>query len=124
MKQQELNITLAERDGTTVLTLTGRIDLHGAEKMRAACREAVAAGAADLVLDLSRVPFVSSTGLGSFLVLQQEQERRGRRVVFAGLQPAPRHVLEVLNLAPYLELAEDVPAALARLGTPEPVPAG
>ena len=124
MSDQNLTITTERHGDTAVLILSGRIDVHAAGRMREACRQAVAEGAADLVLDLSAVPFVSSTGLGSFLVLHQEQEQRGRRVVFAGLQPTPRHVLEVLNLAPYLELADDVPAALALLGAPAPVPAG
>ncbi len=121
---EELTITQERHDEVAVLRLEGRIDVHAAERLRRACREALEEGARNLVLDLAGVSFVSSTGLGTFLVIQQEVAEAGGRAVFAALQDIPRHVLEVLNLASYLNLADSRERALALLRAPSAVPVG
>ncbi|MFJ4849493.1 MULTISPECIES: STAS domain-containing protein [unclassified Streptomyces] len=59
-----LKVTHDERDGWTVLTVSGALDLVTAPTVRGHVHEAVADGRRDLVLDLAGVDFCDSSGVG------------------------------------------------------------
>src|SRR5207302_8587046 len=53
-----------KRDGATVVSLAGELDLYNAEDVRAALLECCAEEPVVLVLDLAEVTFIDSTALG------------------------------------------------------------
>jgi anti-anti-sigma factor len=57
-------VTQAERDGWTVVTVAGEMDLISSPAVRQKVHEAVAEGRRDLVLDLADVRFCDSSGVG------------------------------------------------------------
>src|SRR5262245_15511162 len=52
------------RDGATVVSLAGELDLYNAEDVRAALLECCAEEPSVLVIDLAQVTFIDSTALG------------------------------------------------------------
>ncbi|HEX4014271.1 MAG TPA: STAS domain-containing protein [Candidatus Cybelea sp.] len=66
MTHDELSIDLKPEDGgdTLVLNLRGSMDIATAPTVRAALTEAIDAGTAHLIVDLTRLEFLDSTGLG------------------------------------------------------------
>lgn len=60
----ELSITSADRDGTTVVSVGGEIDVYTAPALRETLDEHIADGRVRLVVDLEGVTFMDSTGLG------------------------------------------------------------
>ena len=60
----ELSVTTSRQDDVTVVTVAGEVDVYTAAQLRAALDEEIAAGRADLVVDLDDVTFLDSTGLG------------------------------------------------------------
>lgn len=61
-----MDLTLVTRDvdGKTVIAVSGEIDVYTAPKLRDKITELVGTGVYDLVIDLSEVDFLDSTGLG------------------------------------------------------------
>ena len=61
-----MDLTLATRevDGRAVVAVGGEIDVYTAPKLRDCITELVASGTYDIVIDLERVEFMDSTGLG------------------------------------------------------------
>ena len=61
-----MDLTLATRDadGKTIVAVGGEIDVYTAPKLRDKITELVAAGVYDLVIDMEKVDFLDSTGLG------------------------------------------------------------
>lgn len=61
-----MDLTLETREvgGRTVIAVGGEIDVYTAPKLRDTITALVGAGAYDLVIDLSAVEFLDSTGLG------------------------------------------------------------
>ncbi len=61
-----MDLTLSTREvgGRTVVAVGGEIDVYTAPKLRDTITELVAAGNYDLVIDMERVEFLDSTGLG------------------------------------------------------------
>ena len=60
----DLTITTREAEGRTVVSVAGEIDVYTAPRLREEITELVAAGTYDLVIDMSEVEFLDSTGLG------------------------------------------------------------
>ena len=108
----------ARRTGRAVVaTLTGEIDRLNAADVEAQVEAAVAAGAVGLVLDLSDVSYLDSSGVHLVHALARALRRRGQRLVL--VRPRRRTPAAVLALTGIDEVAplHDAPAsALAALG--------
>lgn len=107
-----LTIRASEDALKPVLYLSGRIDAQGANNLRDACTQLRKAGTLNVVISLQDVRFVSSTGLGHFLVITEDFKADGGDVVFAEPANSVRHVLKLLNLEQFLTIADTVDAAL------------
>lgn len=88
------------REGTTLyLSLFGEVDMHTI----AVLRDAVTDGLQDnscvnIVADMSRVPFVDSTGYGVFLDAMQTLRMRGGRVYLGCCLPSVKRMIAVARL--------------------------
>ncbi len=60
----DLTLTTREVDATTVIAVGGEIDVYTAPRLRDTITELVAAGRYNLVVDMTEVEFLDSTGLG------------------------------------------------------------
>lgn len=59
-----LSVSTSERGGTTVVSVSGEIDVYTAPVLRDALDQQIAAGRIHLVVDLQDVTFMDSTALG------------------------------------------------------------
>jgi anti-sigma B factor antagonist len=59
-----LDLETSKQGGTSVIALRGEIDVYTAPRLRQALIDLVEGGAKDIVVDMSRVDFLDSTGLG------------------------------------------------------------
>ena len=60
----DLSVSTREQDGRMIVEVGGEIDVYTAPKLRDTITELVAAGNYDIVIDMERVEFLDSTGLG------------------------------------------------------------
>ena len=60
----DLELETSKHDRQTVLTVRGEVDVYTAPRLRERLVELVEAGARSVIVDLSRVEFLDSTGLG------------------------------------------------------------
>jgi len=60
----DLTLTTHEVDGRTVVAVGGEIDVYTAPKLRDKITELVNAGQHALIIDMEKVDFLDSTGLG------------------------------------------------------------
>jgi anti-sigma B factor antagonist len=60
----DLDVETSNRDGASVLTLRGEIDVYTAPRLRQAIIDLVDGGATRVVVDMEKVDFLDSTGLG------------------------------------------------------------
>ena len=96
----ELGIAVERQDGVTRLDVAGELDLATAPALREAVAGLLAAGEAlTLVLELSGVSFLDSSGLGALLQARAEVLAAGGRLSLTGVQPGPRRVIAIAGLA-------------------------
>jgi anti-sigma B factor antagonist len=97
-------------DGAVVVRLTGELDLHDADEIRAALVQAATGSPRRIVVDLSHVEFVDSTVLG---VLIEARSRIGTSFALAAPQHETRRTLQVSGLDRQLAVRDSVEDALS-----------
>ncbi|MDP9220526.1 MAG: STAS domain-containing protein [Actinomycetota bacterium] len=94
-------------EAVTLIMLSGEVDLALGEDLEYAGRDAIDRGTPVLV-DVSKVTFIDSVGLGFLARMASAERDKGRRLPLAG---AARTVQEAIRLVGLTELVEFVDAA-------------
>jgi anti-sigma B factor antagonist len=81
-----------------LLTVDGEIDMSTVERLRAAVREARAAGWDRLVIDLASVRFIDSQGLHLLLDVDREASADGWQFAIIDGSPSVTRLLELTGL--------------------------
>ena len=100
----------------TVIRLSGRLDSAGVETIEARFVEQAAVTAGVLV-DLSAVDFIASSGISMLIAAARERAGRGGKLVLCLCQPRVSHVLGTAGLDSVVPIYGDREAALAELGS-------
>jgi anti-anti-sigma factor len=108
-----LRIKREGSDGARVLAPEGEIHLGTAPVLGAALREELA-GAPHLIVDLSDVEHLDSTGLAVLLNAGRRLTRAGGRLSVVSPGGPPRRILETTGLLDTLNVASSRAAALER----------
>jgi anti-sigma B factor antagonist len=72
-----LEINESNREGVTILSLKGRITAGETTAIREKVDQEIAAGHLNVILDLSHVEYVDSTGLGGMVICYTTLKRQG-----------------------------------------------
>jgi anti-sigma B factor antagonist len=96
-----------------ILPLEGEIDLHISPEVAADLENLIKKKPKKLVIDLSKVSYVDSSGLSVLLRAMQEVEHYGGKCYLIGLQETVRVILESSGLDQAFRILPDVAAALA-----------
>ena len=99
---------------TVLLRVTGRLDTKTASQLLHRCR-AVRSGGQNLVLNLSEVSFIASSGIGALLALVEQFHESGASVRFAALSSPVESVIKLLNLDQFLTIDPSETDALSAL---------
>ena len=95
-----------------MLPLKGEIDLHVSPSVPRAKRHD-REKAEQLVVDLSRVTYIDSAGLATFIEGMQKVEAYGGKFTLASLQETVRSIFEISRLDQVFQIFPDVDTALA-----------
>jgi anti-anti-sigma factor len=96
----EFTITTETTPRTLILRLTGLLDGRSAPKIHERCTANV--GSRRLVINLSGVTMITSSGIGALLALVEEHGQEFGAVRIAAPSEAVRSVIRVLNLDQFL----------------------
>jgi anti-sigma B factor antagonist len=109
-----LGVEIAQpRPDRALLTVRGELDTLTAPELDAALRELVAGSSGRLVVDLSGVTFLASSGLAVLIQAAQRAEDGGRRLHLVVTSRAVLRPLEVTGSDQLFTLHRDLDAAIA-----------
>jgi anti-anti-sigma factor len=94
-------ILAGPRDDVVIMPVSGRVDAVTAPQLNKTVHEQIDRGARFVLLDLSAVPFLSSSGLRSLLLIRKELMTLGGELRLAQLQP---QVHEVFTLTGFVQV--------------------
>lgn len=96
-----------------VIPLEGEIDLHVSPRIAATLTAAVKSKPAHLVVDLSGVTYIDSSGLAVLIEAMQSVEKYGGKFALAGLRENVRPIFEIARLDQVFRIFPDTETALA-----------
>lgn len=112
MDQQ--NTVICDRqplDDGLVVKAEGEIDLIRSPQLRAELMQVLSDDLDRLVIDLSEVPFMDSSGVATLVEALQVQRKKSKKLVLCNLQPKVRSIFEISRLDMVFTIADDVAAA-------------
>ena len=106
---------IREEQGRLVVALGGEIDLDRAPEVRSLLLDCVARGR-DVLVDLSRVTYIDSSGIASLVEALQNAGKGGTTLGLVAVSPAALRVFELARLDTVFAIHPDIGAALAAAG--------
>lgn len=102
-----LEIETEVADGLVRVALRGELDLSTVNKVDEELQALEADGAPLIVLDLSRLSFLDSTGLRCLVTADQRAREAGRRLVLVRGPDAVQRVFTITRLEERLDMVDD-----------------
>lgn len=109
----DLGLELSERDGYSVLAVSGEVDVATVPRLREQLHGLVAQGDTQIVVDLDNVEFLDSTGLGVLVGALKRVRSSGGELYLVCTQPRIRKVFEVTGLTKVFSIHDSVDEAVA-----------
>lgn len=103
-------------DSVEVVALLDRLDAAAAQPLREALKGIIDRGRSRLVLDLSGVTFMDSSGLSVLVTTLKTARAAGGDVVLLGLTPTVRSLIQLTRLHRVFLIFDDESDAVAALG--------
>lgn len=107
-----LDVDREVRDGAVVLRPQGEIDLSRSPSLRTEIFQAQRERPPRLVIDLSDVPYMDSSGVATLVEALQNSRKQGSALVLCGLGEKVRSIFEIARLDTVFRIEPDVDAAL------------
>jgi len=102
-----LDIRETEREGVIILALKGRLTVGEASSIREKVNEVLAKSLSKLILDLSEVDYIDSTGLGSMVICYTTIKKAGGALKLVNLNKRNIELLLLTKLHTIFEVFSD-----------------
>ena len=115
---QRLTVSLRggfeQKDGCLVFHFTGQLDAYSEKQSTEYVGDVLKANKLPSVLDLSKIDFLDSSGLGALVQLAKQCTDAKRSFLFVG-NTRVTQTIKLVRLEEFLHLVEDLPTALNQL---------
>lgn len=108
-----IEIILTQEEPYPIVCVRGEIDLRSSPELLSRLVEVSDALPPRVVVDLSAVSYVDSSGVGTLVQVKRRIDRKGGRIILSGLQPRVRSVFEITKLDKFFTITDSLDAAAA-----------
>ena len=108
------SIHKSSEQGLSVLALAGYLDAHTAPEFEKAVQSEFEAGRVKLLVECSRLTYISSAGLGVFMSFIEEIRSVGGDIKICALDPKVFQVFDILGFSALFDILPDLAAAVQR----------
>ena len=113
--ESALGVAVQAASFGTIVAIAGELDIGTAPRLQEALSSSAVTGSDAVMVDLSEVAFMDSTGLSLLLELDAELRRRGGRLAIACPPGAARLLFDVTGIDEHVQLYASRDAAEAAL---------
>ena len=108
---------VAGRSGpVAVVRVSGQLDASNALQFQEKLHQGVGPDSRNLILDMGKVTYISSVGIGILIGLMNEAKSRGGEMLLVGLQPEVQRVLRIVGFLKMAKVYENEKSARESLG--------
>lgn len=109
--RHNLEVRTIREQGAAVVQLNGEIDLRTSPQMRSALLTLLDEKPGRIILDLSGVTYIDSSGVGTIVELKRRALHDENKVVLVGLQPRVRSLFEITRLDKFFTITDSIDEA-------------
>jgi len=95
---------IIQKDKVDIIKCKGRLDVNSAVDFKNRMKEIIDSGRSKITIDLGRVTFIDSTGLGALVSCLRAANQKGGDVKLCCLKPEIRMVIELTRLHRVFEI--------------------
>jgi anti-anti-sigma factor len=110
-----MQIAEARRDGVVAVVPAGRIDTTSAPALEGHLNALLAGGARRVVVDFSRVDYISSAGLRVMLLVARRMKDSNGRLALCAFPEPVRQVFQLAGFLPLFTVCESQDIAMGQL---------
>ncbi len=101
-----MNCTTEALPKGMLLAVEGQVDMHTSPELRGKLRETLERKASPIVVDLTKVGFIDSSGLATLIEALQAVGKYGGRLRLFGLSPAVKNLFKLSNLISIFDIRD------------------
>jgi anti-sigma B factor antagonist len=101
---EPFSASLVRHAESAILALRGEVDLSSAPHLREIMQNLISEGVPEVVVDLSGVDFLDSTGLAVFIWARKQLDAQDHRLIVRAPKPAQQRLFEITRLMDYLRV--------------------
>ena len=101
-----MNVTTEALPKGTLLAVEGQVDMHTSPELRTKLRETLEKKSSPVVVDLTKVGFIDSSGLATLIEALQAVGKYGGKLRLCGLSPAVKNLFKLSNLISIFDIRE------------------
>lgn len=109
----DLEVDVQERDRWSVVALRGEIDVYTAPRLRQSLIDQVEAGKTNILVDMSKVDFLDSTGLGVLVGGLKRVKAQDGSLEIVATHDKILKIFEITGLSKVFPIHESVDAAVS-----------
>ncbi len=90
----------------TVAELEGELDIESSSSFGEECFDRITNGQANMMIDLSKVGYIDSSGLGVLISIQKSARMNGGSLVLVGMSQQVKNTMRMTHLDDFFEIYE------------------
>jgi anti-anti-sigma factor len=105
MLEDELTVSIRQRDGVSIIDLMGDVTTFAEEKINTAYREVTEEGSRYVLLNFRQNDYINSAGIAILIGIVTEVNRNNQqKLAFSGLSQHFQKIFRMVGLAQYAEI--------------------
>ncbi len=115
-----MKVLVRTESNNTIIECTGEVDLYTSPKLRDALLKEMAGAKMNVLINMSGVSYIDSSGIATLVEGLQLSQRTQTRFGLFGLRSNARSVLELARLNKVFSIFESEQEALEKIGKTQP----
>jgi len=112
-----MGINMEVKNRSLLVNIGGELDHHQAERFRTLIDATFEKSSVrNIILDMSKITFMDSSGIGMIIGRYKNAEKRGGKLVLAAMNEHIQKLFEISGLAKIIKPADTVEDAYKKLG--------
>lgn len=107
-----MTVRSEQREGAIFVAPVGDVDLTASPVLRNELKRVQAGRPERLVIDLSQVPYMDSSGVATLVEAMQVSRKNGSKLVLCGMQSKVKSIFEIARLDTVFTIVPDAASAM------------
>lgn len=112
MLEDELNVSIRERDGVAIIDLIGDVTTFAEEKINSAYAQITQQGSKNILLNFRQNDYINSAGIAILIGILTEVNSHEQKLAFSGLSQHFQKIFRMVGLAQYADIYQDEDEAI------------